>query len=336
MFWPKTVKTDILTLRNRAILLKHLARINLKNTQAQLTPNTIQDALNDQIKHIISILIAPPIVETKLHTPIRATINLRLPPPEPTTTTASKTLEGVAILSCYKGHQTAIRLTIKHDANRTRYNKYVSALLAMLIRKPRDALKSIFKTTSSKNKHSKDNTLTNLFSIRNPQTGRITRNPSRVTAIVETLETKALFPDNRVNPSAAFPCLHAIPAGTPPIKNMIIGHITPAIFQEALHQLPNHKAPGPDNIPGILLKHMPKAFHNAIFKLFQAKAITCITPPNWLLSNTILLYKKNDPHNLDNYRPRTLANAHSKLWALCLTILAIDYVEAHTIRSPEQ
>jgi hypothetical protein len=76
---------------------------------------------------------------------------------------------------------------------------------------------------------------------------------------------------------------------------MIIGHITPTIFQEALHQLPNHKAPGPDNIPGILLKHMPKAFHNAMFQLFQAMTITGITPPSWLLSNTILLYKKERP-----------------------------------------
>jgi hypothetical protein len=73
---------------------------------------------------------------------------------------------------------------------------------------------------------------------------------------------------------------------------MIIGNITPAIFQEALRRLPNHKAPGPDNIPGILLKHMPKAFHKAMYQLFQAMSITSITPPNGLLSNTILLYNK--------------------------------------------
>ena len=44
-------------------------------------------------------------------------------------------------------------------------------------------------------------------------------------------------------------------------------------------------------------------------------AITGTIPPNWLLSNTILLYKKNDPYNLDNYRPTTLANVVYKLWA---------------------
>jgi len=49
---------------------------------------------------------------------------------------------------------------------------------------------------------------------------------------------------------------------------MIIGNITPAIFQEALRQLPNYKPPGLDNIPGILLKDMSKSFHKAIYQLF--------------------------------------------------------------------
>jgi hypothetical protein len=66
-------------------------------------------------------------------------------------------------------------------------------------------------------------------------------------------------------------------------------------------------------------------------------AITGTTPPNWLLSNTRLLYKKNEPYNLlDNYRPITLANILYKLWASCLAILAMDYIEANTIISPEQ
>jgi hypothetical protein len=63
---------------------------------------------------------------------------------------------------------------------------------------------------------------------------------------------------------------------------------------------------------------------------------TGTTPPHWLLSITILLYKKNDPLNLDNYRPIKLANALYKLWATCLAILATDYVESHKIASQQQ
>jgi hypothetical protein len=63
--------------------------------------------------------------------------------------------------------------------------------------------------------------------------------------------------------------------------------------------------------------------------------ITVITPPYWLHSRTILLFKKGDPATLENYRPNTLANALYKLWTTCIVILATDYVESRKILSPE-
>jgi hypothetical protein len=75
----------------------------------------------------------------------------------------------------------------------------------MFIRKPRDALKSILKTTSPQNKHINDFTPTNLSSIRDPITRLITNDPARVTTIIESLETKALSPDNLINPLALLP-----------------------------------------------------------------------------------------------------------------------------------
>jgi hypothetical protein len=94
---------------------------------------------------------------------------------------------------------------------------------------------------------------------------------------------------------------------------MFIGQITPAIFHEALRRTPNHKVAGPYGVPGLVLKHMPPAFHETIHLMFQALVITGITPPSWLQSHTILLYKKGDPTRLDNYRPITLAIALYKL-----------------------
>ena len=73
---------------------------------------------------------------------------------------------------------------------------------------------------------------------------------------------------------------------------MLTGQITPAIFQEALRRTPNHKAAGLDGVPGLVVKHMPPAFHEAIHLLFQTMAIPWITLPTWLQSHTILLYKK--------------------------------------------
>ena len=60
---------------------------------------------------------------------------------------------------------------------------------------------------------------------------------------------------------------------------MLIGQIIPAIFQDALRRTPNHKAAVPDGVPGLVLKHMPSVFHEAFQLLFQALAITWITPP---------------------------------------------------------
>jgi len=150
------------------------------------------------------------------------------------------------------------------------------------------------------------------------------------------METKLLSPDKNINQLEPIPWLNAFPAGPPPNHRVMIDKITPAIFQEALHQLPNHKAPGPDNIPGLLLKYMPQTFHSAIYQLFQLLDETGTTPIHWLFSNTILPYKKNDPLNLDNYRPKIVANALYKLWATCLAILATNYVESHKIASLEQ
>ena len=70
---------------------------------------------------------------------------------------------------------------------------------------------------------------------------------------------------------------------------MILGFITPAVMQEALRRTPNHKAAGPNGVPGMILKHMPPGFHEALQLLFQAMSITGITPPSWLHSHTILL-----------------------------------------------
>jgi len=60
---------------------------------------------------------------------------------------------------------------------------------------------------------------------------------------------------------------------------MLIGQITPTIFREALRRTPNHKAEGQDGVPGLVLKHMPPAFHETIHLLFKAVTITWITPP---------------------------------------------------------
>ncbi len=98
----------------------------------------------------------------------------------------------------------------------------------------------------------------------------------------------------------------------------------------------HHPIRGLDGVPGVVLKHMPPVFHEVLHILFQALAINGITPPSWIKSHIILLYKKRDPTRLDNYHQIILANAIYKLWTTCIVILATDYIESSKILSPEQ
>ncbi len=150
------------------------------------------------------------------------------------------------------------------------------------------------------------------------------------------MKTVALSPDLTLPPGAQFPWVarvRPIPIFSIP---MIFGHITTAIMEDALRHTSNRKAAWQDEVPGLVLKHMPAAFHEALHLLFQALAITGITLPSWLKSHTILLYKKRGPTRLDNNRPLTLANTLYKLWTTFIVTLATYYIEARKILSPEQ
>jgi hypothetical protein len=95
-------------------------------------------------------------------------------------------------------------------------------------------------------------------------------------------------------------------------------------MQEAFRPIPNHKAAGPDGVPGLVLENMPPPFHEALHHLFKALTMTGIISPFWLKIHNILLYKKGDPTRLENYRPITLTNAFYKLWTTCIVALATN------------
>jgi hypothetical protein len=78
---------------------------------------------------------------------------------------------------------------------------------------------------------------------------------------------------------------------------MISGCITPAILKEVLRRIPSHKAAGPDGVLGLILKHMPPAFHEAIPLLFQSMAITGITPPPGSKATPFSFAKRETPYD---------------------------------------
>jgi hypothetical protein len=203
----------------------------------------------------------------------------------------------------------------------------------MFFKKPWVAIQSVLRTAVDEvNTHTLS---TNLSILRDESSGRLLVDPTEIIAQVQKLETQALSPDPTRLPGAPFPWLSRVTPNHKHSVPMISGCITPAVMQEALRRTPNHKAAGQDGVPGMILRHMLPGFHEVLQLLFQAMSITGITPPSWLHSHTILLYKKGDPATLDNYRPITLANAIYKLWTTCIAMLASDYVESRKFLSPK-
>jgi hypothetical protein len=167
--------------------------------------------------------------------------------------------------ACFKGLRKTIRLLICH-ARRLRRANYGKALLRLFVKKPSAALKSILRSSEEK---SDTTTLpTDLSVLRNESTGQILTSPNEVIEHLTQLETTALSPDPTLPMGVPFPWLTHVSPSPTSVDPMLIGKITPAIFQEALRRTPNHKAAGPDGVPGIVLKHMPTAFHEAILLLF--------------------------------------------------------------------
>ena len=116
-----------------------------------------------------------------------------------------------------------------------------------------------------------------------------------------------------------------------------IGHLyNRGMYDQALATLPGKKAPGIDGVPNEVLKHMPEGFHDAMHNLFKVLWERHRTPTAWKQALTVLLYKKDDPHEVKNYRPIGLLTAVYKLWSAVITRCLSAFVEEHDMLSGAQ
>ncbi|EYC43143.1 hypothetical protein Y032_0502g2631 [Ancylostoma ceylanicum] len=66
------------------------------------------------------------------------------------------------------------------------------------------------------------------------------------------------------------------------------------------------KAPGVDGITAELLQSCGPTLYTALARRFSLYLAKCEVPAAWKHSSTILLFKKGDKEDLENYRPITL------------------------------
>ncbi|KAK2578452.1 hypothetical protein KPH14_012258, partial [Odynerus spinipes] len=81
-----------------------------------------------------------------------------------------------------------------------------------------------------------------------------------------------------------------------------------------LKRLKVKKTPGPDGITNEFYKYLPENMKEVLLKIMNKAINTEEIPSSWETSNTIMLFKKGNKHDPNNYRGITLANSITKLF----------------------
>jgi hypothetical protein len=98
------------------------------------------------------------------------------------------------------------------------------------------------------------------------------------------------------------------PAGEPTLT-------TPSEFLKAIKGLKAGKAPGPNSIPNMVLRHLPKRMITFLTKVFKADLRRQYFPPVWKHARVLPILKPGkDPTLPPSYRPVSLLNIYGKLF----------------------
>ncbi|KAE9412252.1 hypothetical protein Angca_002933, partial [Angiostrongylus cantonensis] len=89
--------------------------------------------------------------------------------------------------------------------------------------------------------------------------------------------------------------------------------VLPSEIRHAISSVKNRTAPGPDRIRSEHLKKLPPVLVNTLARLFTRYLPECKVPTQWKTSNTVLLFKKSDLHDIGNNPPISLLSVVYKL-----------------------
>ncbi len=97
---------------------------------------------------------------------------------------------------------------------------------------------------------------------------------------------------------------------------------TPKILKSevayVIKRLKNNKTPGPDEIENELLKGFGDILTPHLTKIFNEILTSKVIPEQWNLAEIILVYKKGDKENVENYRPISLTSNICKVFMAIL------------------
>jgi hypothetical protein len=77
--------------------------------------------------------------------------------------------------------------------------------------------------------------------------------------------------------------------------------------------LKNKRTVGPDDIPECLVKHSIGLIKKLLTHIYKLSFSLGVFPENWKTAKVILLHKKGDRHDMQNYRPISIISVFAKL-----------------------
>ena len=123
---------------------------------------------------------------------------------------------------------------------------------------------------------------------------------------------------------------------TTPQPNINDLHFTPAMIIEAINEVRNNSAPGPDRFPAILLKNCRDELAYPLYLIWRASLDTGIIPKISKSSIITPIFKSGDKQKPSNYRPVALTSHLIKVFEKVLRTAIVNHIEANNLLNPNQ
>ena len=119
--------------------------------------------------------------------------------------------------------------------------------------------------------------------------------------------------------------------GTSPHPEIQSLTITTTGIEKLLSNINPHKASGPDNISGRILKELKEITAPILTILFQKSLQSGTIPTDWKHANVAPAYKKGEKYNAVNYRPISLTCISCKIMEHVITKHIINHLEKNNL-----
>lgn len=107
-------------------------------------------------------------------------------------------------------------------------------------------------------------------------------------------------------------------------------------IEKIINNLPNKKSTGLDEIPVTLIKQCSRELSQILADIINL-SITTGQFPNSLKNAAIIpVFKKGDPHNIDNYRPISLLSIFSKIFEKLVYNRILNFLNVHNVLTDSQ